>query len=194
MANNKLNGADYLLLLLYLDNKKPIKGAVRLMKMMFLFEKEIADLLKSKGLDSENLPEFFAYDYGAFSKEVYEQIELFKGIEFIKVRDINATEELAEVDDLEDEPFINEEYSRDNQVRQIDGKYYEYKIAKNGIDFIQQKIIGDKLISQNQLDVLEQFKKKINSLSPKQILRYTYTKYPEYTANSLIKDEVLGDG
>lgn len=193
MANNKLNGADYLLLLLYLDNKKPIKGAVRLMKMMFLFEKEIVVLLKNEGLDPEKLPEFFAYDYGAFSKEVYEQIELFRSIVFIKVRNIKADEELAEVDDIEEEPFINEEYSRDNQVRQIDGKYYEYKIAKRGVDFVQQKIIGEKLIMPNQLKILEQFKKRINSLSPKQILRYTYTKYPEYTANSLIKDEVFGD-
>lgn len=197
MVNKKLNGADYLLLLLYLDNKKPIKGAVRLMKMMFLFDKEIADLLKSKGLDTGIMPEFIAYDYGAFSKEVYEQVELFKSIEFIKVRDIKASEELAEVDDLEDEPFINEEYARDNQllpmVRHVDEKYYEYEIAKNGIAFVEQKIIGDSLISQSQLDILEQFKEKINSLSPKQILRYTYTKYPEYTANSLIKDEVLCD-
>lgn len=46
----KLNGADYLLLLLYLDNKKPILGAIRLEKMMFLFNMEIAPILKEKGL------------------------------------------------------------------------------------------------------------------------------------------------
>ena len=193
MSNNRLIGADYLLLLLYLDNKTPVKGAVRLMKMMFLFEKEIAALLKNKGLDAENLPEFFAYDYGAFSRDVYEQIELFKGINFITVKNINASEELSEVDDIEDEPFINEEYSRDNPVRQINGKCYEYKIAKKGIDFVLKEIIGKKMINDTQLGILEQFKKKINSLSPKQILRYTYTKYPEYTVNSLIKGEVLGD-
>ena len=95
MANKKLNGADYLLLLLYLDNGNPIRGAVRLMKMMFLFEKEIAPLLKNKGLDSNKLPEFIAYDFGAFSKDVYEQIDLFKSIEFIIVKNIEADEEMA---------------------------------------------------------------------------------------------------
>lgn len=193
MARNKLNGADYLLLLLYVDKKKPIKGAVRLMKMMFLYEKEIATILKAKGLDSEKLPAFIAYDYGAFSKDVYEQVELFKSIKFIIIKDIMATEEMAEVDDLEDEPFIDELYLRDSKVRRIDGKYYEYRIAKNGADYVEQRIIGEGLISTEQLQILEQFKKKINSLSPKQILRYTYTKYPEYTANSLIKKEVFGD-
>jgi hypothetical protein len=47
---SKLIGSDYLLLLLYLDNKKPIKGAIRLTKMMFLFNEEIAPYLKKKGL------------------------------------------------------------------------------------------------------------------------------------------------
>lgn len=193
MANNKLNGADYLLLLLYVDSQRPIKGAIRLMKMMFLFNQEIADLLKKKGLDSEKLPEFFAYDYGAFSKEVYEQIDLFKGIEFIKVENIKALEEMAEVDDLEEEPFIHEMFSQDKDMRRLDGKYYKYEIATNGINFIQQKIINEKIITPEQLQILEQFKKKINMMSPMQILKYTYTKYPEYTINSLIKDEVLGN-
>jgi len=193
MARKKLNGADYLLLLLYLDNKKPIRGAIRLMKMMFLFDKEISAILANKGLDSENLPDFYAYDYGAFSKEVYEQIELFRSIEFISVKDIMSTEEMVAVDDFEDEPFIDELYQRDSQVRRFDGKHFEYRIAKNGVAFLEQRIIGEGLITTEHLQVLEQFKKKINSLSPKQILRYTYTKYPEYTANSLIKSEVLGD-
>jgi hypothetical protein len=191
--NNKLNGADYLLLLLYLDNQKPIKGAIRLMKMMFLFEKEIADLLKNEGLDSGILPNFIAYDFGAFSKDVYDQIELFQSIDFIKVEYVYTSEDLAEVDYIEDKPLVDEFYLCDNQVRQIAGRYYEYKIVKHGIDFIEQKIIGEKLIATNQLNILEQFKKRINSLSPRQILRYTYTKYPEYTENSLIKSEVLGD-
>ena len=50
----KLNGADYLLLLLYLNNKEPILGAVRLEKMMFLFNMEIAPILKEKGLESDD--------------------------------------------------------------------------------------------------------------------------------------------
>ena len=50
MNNKKLNGADYLLLLLYLDNKSPILGAIRLEKMMFLFNEEIAPRLKKNGI------------------------------------------------------------------------------------------------------------------------------------------------
>lgn len=34
---SKMTGADYLLLLLYLDNCSAINGAIRITKMMFLF-------------------------------------------------------------------------------------------------------------------------------------------------------------
>ena len=72
MKKTKLTGADALLLLLFLDDKKPIDGAIRLTKMMFLFEKEIAPILKKNGIELDNPPVFFAYNYGPFSKDVYE--------------------------------------------------------------------------------------------------------------------------
>ncbi len=74
---SKLTGADALLLLLYLDNQSVINGAVRLTKMMFLFENEIAPNMKNGEIDIEKLPKFFPYNYGPFSKDVYEQLGLF---------------------------------------------------------------------------------------------------------------------
>ena len=57
---SKLLGSDYLLLLLYINGKEPIKGSVRLTKMMFLFNEQIVPVLKRNGLESEKLPEFIA--------------------------------------------------------------------------------------------------------------------------------------
>ena len=88
MKKTNLTGADALLLLLFLDNQTPIDGAVRLTKMMFLFENEIAPVLKTKNIELDNLPEFFAYNYGPFSKDIYEQLELFSSIKFIKINRI----------------------------------------------------------------------------------------------------------
>ena len=161
----KLNGADYLLLLLYLDNKKPILGAIRLEKMMFLFNMEIAPLLKQKGLDVDKLPEFIPYNYGPFSKDVYEQIELFKGIKFIQVTDLKATEEMVEVDDLEemsfeDASFVNEMTSKGYELK-ADGTYYKYSLLKMGEDYVIEKILPS--INDEQKALLEEFKKtKIN--------------------------------
>lgn len=46
--SSKLLGSDYLLILLYINDKQPIRGAVRLMKMMFLFNEQIAPILKKR--------------------------------------------------------------------------------------------------------------------------------------------------
>ena len=190
MSNKKLNGADYLLLLLCLDNRAPIYGAIRLEKMMFLFNEEIAPRLKETGLDSDKLPGFISYNFGPFSKDVYEQVELFKGIGFLQVTDLKAREELIEADDWEEGPFDEELRYSGFQLNE-EKRYYKYQILKLGDEYVNSKIIPE--LTPEQLSMLLQFKKKITSLSPKQILRYVYTKYPQYTSNSLIKDEVFDD-
>ena len=190
MSNKKLNGADYLLLLLYLDNKSPILGAIRLEKMMFLFNNEIAPRLKETGLDSDKLPEFIAYNFGPFSKDVYEQVELFKGIGFLQVINLKAKEELIEADDWEEGPFSKELDYTGFQLNE-EKRYYKYQMLDLGADYVSEKIYPQ--LTAEQLVMLLQFKKKITSLSPKQILRYVYTKYPDFTSNSLIKNEVFDD-
>jgi hypothetical protein len=190
MSNKKLNGADYLLLLLCLDNRAPIYGAIRLEKMMFLFNEEIAPRLKETGLDSDKLPGFISYNFGPFSKDVYEQVELFKGIGFLQVTDLKAREELIEADDWEEGPFDEELRYSGFQLNE-EKRYYKYQMLKLGEEYVNSKIIPE--LTPEQLSMLLQFKKKITSLSPKQILRYVYTKYPKYTSNSLIKDEVFDD-
>lgn len=190
MSNKKLNGADYLLLLLCLDNRAPIYGAIRLEKMMFLFNEEIAPRLKETGLDSDKLPGFISYNFGPFSKDVYEQVELFKGIGFLQVTDLKAREELIEADDWEEGPFDKELRYSGFQLNE-EKRYYKYQMLKLGEEYVNSKIIPE--LTPEQLSMLLQFKKKITSLSPKQILRYVYTKYPKYTSNSLIKDEVFDD-
>ncbi len=186
----KLNGADFLLLLLYLNDKEPILGAIRLEKMMFLFNMEIAPMLSEKGLKSDKLPEFIAYNYGPFSKDVYEQIELFKGIKFIQVTDLNATEEMVEVDDLEELYFVDEMTNK-GFVLKADGKYYKYTLIKMGENYVVDRILPN--VNDEQKSLLEMFKKKITSINPKQLLKYVYSKYPDYTTKSLIKNEVLDD-
>lgn len=186
----KINGADYLLLLLFLNNKEPIYGAIRLEKMMFLFNMEIASALKDIGLESNNLPEFIAYNYGPFSKDVYEQIELFKGIKFIQVVDLKAKEEFAEVDELEEMSF-DDGMSNNGYQLKSDGNYYKYSLLKLGENYVREKILPN--ISKEQLELLERFKKKITSLYPRELLKYVYSKYPDFTTKSLIIDEVLSD-
>jgi len=188
--NVKLNGADYLLLLLYLDNGKPINGAIRLTKMMFLFAQEIQPILKSKGVDSENLPSFIAYNFGPFSKDLYEQVDFFSNIKFIKTRDIRA-EEMGEVDDWCGEWFDGVGDPVDFGYAMNDSKYMQYEIDGLGKQYVEKKIIP--LLNSEHIKLLEMFKRKIVKTSAKNILCYVYTKYPESAKNSIIKKDILGD-
>lgn len=187
----KILGADYLLLLLYLNDKEPIKGSVRLIKMMFLFKEQIEPVLKKKGLESDKLPDFMAYNYGPFSKDVYEQVELFSGIGFIQMKDLNASEEMSEVDDVVESEFLDECYESDSELKN-DNNFWEYSILEKGCGFVESNLLSE--ITNEQLDILEKFKKKVTDMSIKQLLYYVYTTYPDYTEKSLIKDEVLNNG
>lgn len=187
----KLIGADYLLLLLYLNDKEPIKGAVKLTKMMFLFEKQIAPALKERGLESDKLPEFFAYNYGPFSKDIYQQLDLFKSINFIEVEDMYSDEELSCADNMIENEFVDECYEGDIELK-IENNYWIYKIADKGSGFVESELLPN--IKEEHRILLEQFKRKITDMPIRKLLYYVYTKYPEYTDKSLIKEEVLKNG
>jgi hypothetical protein len=192
MSNKtKLIGSDYLLLLLYLNNKEPIKSAVRLTKMMFLFNKEIVPRLRKSGadIDVKDLPNFQAYNYGPFSKDVYEQIELFQSIEFVKVINLYAKDEMDEADDWEEQAFIDELDSQASYVSRYDGKLMKYELLSRGELYVKSRIID--AFTEEQLAILSDFKTRIVQTPIKVILKYVYTKYPDMTENSLIKDEVF---
>ena len=188
---SKLLGSDYLLLLLYINGKEPIKGSVRLTKMMFLFNEQIVPVLKRNGLESEKLPEFIAYNYGPFSKDLYEQVDLFTGIGFMQVRDLNETEEMSGVDNIVEKEFVDECYEDDEETKS-ENSYREYCITDIGSGFVESELLGK--LTSSQLGLLRQYKKKITDMSMKQLVHYVYTRYPQYAEKSLIKDEVLGNG
>ena len=197
MVKKNLIGADYLLLLLHLNDREPIKGSTRLTKMMFLFNEEIAPLLKN--INKDKLPDFFPFDYGPFSKDLYEQIELFKNIKFIKLTNMNSMEDMDEADDWEESPYIDELYQQELYINEkeinsffknIDGKFIKYSIAPLGNNFVEHDIKPH--IIQEQLELLRKFKSKITTIPIKQLLYYVYSKYPEYTEKSKIKEDVLG--
>jgi hypothetical protein len=188
MRNKSLTGADFLLLLLYLNNKEAIRGAVRLVKMMFLFDKEVSKKIEYEGIAYENPPEFIPYDFGPFSKDLYEQVELFSGINFIKVTDLYKSEEMGEIDNFYSEMIHDEEDPI--ILNESDKKFYIYEIADKGIEYVKAKILGE--LNDGQIEYLSKFKKRITDSTVKEILLYVYSTYPDTIKKSKIKKEILG--
>lgn len=193
MTTNKLSSSDYLLLLLALDDKKPIVGAIRLMKMMFLFDKEIAPVIEKKGAQMDVRPDFIAYDFGPFSKDIYEQIEFFETLKFIETSQVGTSDSTDELDDWETlygEDVFDVELKDGYRKLHIDYKSICYSLAERGEKYVNQKIIPE--LSAELINILQEFKKKINSVTTQQLLYYVYSRYENYTTASKIKDRVLG--
>lgn len=191
--SGKLSSSDYLLLLLDLDEQKPIVGAIRLMKMMFLFDKEISPIISKKGAKVDVMPEFVAYDFGPFSKDIYEQIELFQNLKFIKTDTVATTDSTDELDDWENlygEDIFDVELKDGYRKLNIDYKSIKYVIEERGHRYVEKKILPE--LSQEVIELLRNFKKKLNSITTQQLLYYVYSRYEKYTTESKIKTRVLG--
>lgn len=192
----KLSGKHIFLLLLYSPGKtskfnEPLFGRIRVMKMMFLFDKEIKKkFLKDLDIEIVSFPEFFSWHYGPFSKDVYNDIEFFINNGFVdnKYSDKEKTEiELDEFKNwVEDHLFEDEEELLLPYVRNVEC----FQLTQKGLDFVSEKIYGQ--LSDNQREIIAKFKEGINKATDQAILRYTYLKYPEYTSKSKIKEKVVG--
>ena len=194
--SKKLKGKDILLAFLYYQGTtdkvcEPIVGKTRITKMMYIFEQEMKS--KFSNLEDGELFEFFAYNYGPYSKELMENIAFFESISFI---DAEETDELMIPDEIEDmlsdlndsvgygAEILLEEVDIPNQIR--------YKLTDRGRMYFEDKILNE--LSEEQQKLLINFKRKINSLSLDQILSYVYNKYPDSTEKSVIKEKYLRKG
>lgn len=66
---------------------------------------------------------------------------------------------------------------------------FTYSITSQGI----KKLTDECNLPDNILQKISNLKKTVNKLGYKGLLRYVYFNYPEYTKNSKIKNEVLGE-
>lgn len=192
--NMKLTGKKFLLLILYTPTKNgkdapanvPITGRTRLMKMSFLFDKEVReDFIKDKTFSEVALPEFFPWKYGPFSRDLLNDLEFLVNQQYIAVaiaRSVPNPEELAEyeywVDDLEE--YEGREYQEE-----------EFSLTPDAGIPKAQEIWS--LLSANQRHLLIQFKALINQAPLDRILEYVYKKYKDqgYADKSLIREKYL---
>ena len=184
----KLSGKKLLVTLLYAPEEGdktniPISGRTRLMKMGFLFEKEIlSDFKKDKNIQEINLPEYFAWNYGPFSTDFQKDLEFLINQEFIEVNYSESApipEELAEyeywIEDIED--FEPNEYSGE-----------VFLLTEKG--HLKARELWNEL-SLNQKKLIVEFKRILNRATLDRILEYVYKKYPKYAEKSLILDKYL---
>ncbi len=89
----KYSGKHIILLLLYSTGSsdqvnESISGRTRLMKMLFLFDKEIRKAFeRDVGLEIIDFPVFEPWHYGPFSKQVFDDLEFLVNNECVEIMD-----------------------------------------------------------------------------------------------------------
>ncbi len=189
----KLTNGDIVLLLLFANNYSPIMGRTRFQKILFVFEKEI---YKQYGFDKEidtskpSLFGFEAYNYGPFSIEAYKLLEFFINIDMVMKENEDGIESVA--NGISDYEIINNDFEQSDNMEDVTlPSIYnneKYILSEKGKNYVEDRLLS---FYNDKKDTLDNFKLKFVGNSLKNILKYVYTKYPEMTANSKIKEEVL---
>ena len=182
----KINSSkDLLMVLLAAKGKKnqkyeSIVGRTRIMKMVFLFEKEIRKKFNEEIISESDLPDFKPYDYGPFSATVYEDLEFLVNMGFIEVKS-SGTEEMLQ-DEIEEYEYW-QTLSHDE---------YRVFVEQFSLDDLGKRYVQSKIeLSKSQWKTLAEFKKRCTITTLSSLLKYIYSRYPRYTKKSKIRDQVL---
>ncbi|TAM47167.1 MAG: hypothetical protein EPN55_03270 [Gammaproteobacteria bacterium] len=166
-------------------------GITRLQKFIFLLEHEEGVIANKDGF------EFTPYKAGPYSPKLYDDLEFLENLGLIEseVAAEATEEEAAEVDELTYEGLMGD--SAESSEQQLsDGlgaadAYEErrYRLTPEGAKKVKDLVEGGKY--QPVVDGIRKIKSKYGNHSLSDLLYHVYTKYPDMTTESEIKDRVL---
>lgn len=180
---------DLLLLFLYAKGRtgqqcEPIVGKTRLVKMVFLFEKEIRRKFNLDAqIDESAMPKFEANNFGPFSAKIYEDLEFLVDMGLVDIAG-SGEEELLEDEKQEYEYWQATAGGKDRPFQE------SFLLTDLGKEFVETRLATR--LTNEHWKVIDEFKKRCTSAPLKALLKYVYTRYPEMTKKSSIRDEVLG--
>lgn len=187
------NRKDILLLLLYTPGRteepnEPIVGRTRLVKMLFLFKKEaLPHFRKGTEINDENFYEFFPWDFGPFSNQVYDDLEFFELRGFIQRS--GTKEETLPESAAEWQMWLSAS-NPDSALMQIsEYEEEEFQLTAKGESFTKSLYLA---LDPNQKNLLKSFRMRTASVPLRALLRYVYENYPDQTTRSQIREQVIG--
>lgn len=185
------NRKDILLLLLYAPGttgavNEAIAGKTRLMKMLFLFMKEVLPhFSKSIRISEENFYDFFPWNFGPFSSQVYDDLVFFKLTGFIE-SSVAPNEGLPESEE-EWQKWLDQSGATESADAFSVYEEETFKLTPKGMDFARKMY---EALSDSQQNLLQSFKRRLVDIPLRAILRYVYKRYPEQITRSQIAEEV----
>jgi uncharacterized protein YwgA len=175
------SGSDLLITLLYTPGKtahpaEPIDGITRLQKLMFLLQQNVGP--------KQLVDEAMAYGYKPYKMGPYANA-LQRDLNELQAAGIIITERLDYW--LPDDGDVVSGSDSDASFQEKRVESYRFYLSELG------KRIGDDIwnsIPEKQRQELVTFKKFFNALSLRQLLIFTYEKFPSFTSESVIKSQL----
>lgn len=143
------------LALMYANDRQPIEGRTRLQKMVFLLQKEL-EKSDRKGVMGERY-EFIPYDYGPFSKELYDDL-----------------------DELIDDQFVDDE----EEELQSGKVKYIYEIEEEGQELVNSQSVEWEEV-RAVLEFAREIKEEYNEMLLSELIELVYSDYPDYAEKSV---------
>jgi uncharacterized protein len=171
----------------------PILGRTRLMKMIFVFEKELAKHFQNER-ELINF-DFEAHSFGPYSKKVYEAIDFLETreiIELFPVSPFGMNDDDMEVDKI----LISSEAEaldfQNEKIYMSEG----FQLTSRGNQMMKKKDVwfSWSCLSDEKKKILTDFKTIMVSRPLKEILKYVYAKYPKYAEKSTIYQRLFPGG
>jgi uncharacterized protein len=166
-TDSKLEIDDAIVLLLGAPSKirklvGRLEGVTRLEKLIFLLERETSakKWLSEKG-------DFVAYNFGPFSAKVYQAVDMLAAAEIIKD---SGTLTDNEEDSWEQKHVIGEYMIRDFELTEERGWRYYRALVQS--------------LPKGALEEITALKDRFATLPLRQLVRYVYHRYEEYTDHS----------
>jgi len=173
-----LVGSDLVLLMLAAPTRiesatDRINGITRLEKLLYLTEREtnISEKVAAERLD------FVAYDYGPFSKDVYQAVELLEQSGLLREertvdgRTIDSMEDVDVTGAVESDEYVERQFVLTRQGKMVAG-----------------------LLSRHHPDVVDELSRVKSTYAERpltSLIRYVYRTYPESAVNSKIAHRFL---
>lgn len=155
-----------------------LKGITRLEKLVFLLEKETS----AREWLTEDA-KFEAYNFGPFSAEVYRAVDMLSaaGLLIDSAKKASSDEDTWEqwnrIDEKTDLPGSDPYVTRDFKLTSLGWRYFRSL---------------ERDLPAGALGEVSRLKTRFARLPLRQLVRYVYERYDEYTKNSIIRDEILG--
>lgn len=184
-----LGRRELLLLLLGLEGPRAsatgIGGITRLQKLIFLLEREYGLRPAGDGF------EFTPYKAGPYSSRLYDNLELLENLGLVESEptDVATEPEAAELEALSFEELMGAS-SAEEQPAADSYEERKYRLTSKGLEHVGKLLERQDIAA--AADSVRKVKTKYKSHALNNLLRYVYTKYPEMTVESEIKDQVLG--